>query len=207
MTIKAKKRKKFLAKVETPKEKAMNSGMSILKDVGIGIVGGGLVGSLIGKHSFLAGLVTSFGGYYSGNTTISTLGFGMMAANGFQIAKGQPAAPVQGLEGFDFKQELENAKQRVLNFRDNFAEKLYLDDLMKKDEVSGLGEVDYYLYGEEEDEEAMAELDRLEQQLVTSAMDFQQSQKLSGYELENEEGEIMGELDEPLVEELLEVNY
>jgi hypothetical protein len=206
MAIKSRRRKKFLAAAKSPKQKAVNSGLSLLQDVGVGIVGGGLAGSLIGRHSFVAGLLTSFGGYYTGNTIISTLGFGMMAANGFQTAKGQPEVPVQGLEGFDFKQELENAKQRVMNFRDSFAEKLYLDKVLKKDDLSGLGEVDYYLHGGDEDE-AVAELDRLEQQLVTSAMDFQGSQKLSGYGFENEEGEIMGELDESLVEELLEVNY
>jgi hypothetical protein len=206
MAIKSRRRKKFLAAVKSPKQKAMNSGLSLLQDIGVGIVGGGLAGSMIGRHSFVAGLLTSFGGYYTGNTMISTLGFGMMAANGFQTAKGQPEVPVQGLEGFDFKQELENAKQRVLNFRNNFAEKLYLDNVLKKDDLNGLGEVDYYLHGGDEDD-AVAELDRLEQQLVSSAMGFQESQKLSGYDFENEEGEIMGELDEPLVEELLEVNY
>lgn len=206
MAIKSKKRrKKFLAAAKSPKQKAMNSGLSLLQDIGVGIVGGGLAGSMIGRHSFVAGLLTSFGGYYTGNTIISTLGFGMMAANGFQTAKGQPEVPVQGLEGFDFKQELENAKQRVLNFRDNFAEKLYLENVLKNDDLNGLGEVDYYLHGGEDD--AVAELDRLEQQLVSSAMDFQESQKLSGYDFENEEGEIMGELDDLMAEELLEVNY
>jgi hypothetical protein len=205
MAIKSRRRKKFLSAAKSPKQKAMNSGLSLLQDVGVGIVGGGIAGSIIGRHSFVAGLLTSFGGYYTGNTIISTLGFGMMAANGFQSAKGQPEVPVQGLEGFDFKQELENAKQRVLNFRDNFAEKLYLENVLKSDDLNGLGEVDYYLHGGEDD--AVAELDRLEQQLVSSAMGFQESQKLSGYDFENEEGEIMGELDDLMAEELLEVNY
>ncbi|MEM6770598.1 MAG: hypothetical protein AAF597_08455 [Bacteroidota bacterium] len=187
--ITVRKREKFLNEIKTKGDVAKNSAIGTLRDVGVGVVGGGLLGSLVGRHSFLVGLATSFGGYYFANRTVSSLGMGMMAANGFQIAKrNQEVAGTQGLEGFDFKQELENAKQRVVNFRDNFAEKLYMDSFLKKDEVDGLGhlpgdlgEVDYYLHGEiEDDQDALDELDRIEAQLLESAKDFDAGQQMEG---------------------------
>ena len=201
-SITARKRERFLNEIKTTGDVMKNSAIGTLRDIGIGVIGGGLIGSVVGRHSFFAGLATSFGGYYMANPTVSSLGLGIMAANGFQISRKNPPAGTQGLDGFDFKQEMENAKQRVVNFRDNFAEKLYLDKFIKK-EVSGLGGVDYYLHGQLGDEDdAAAELDRIEEQLVESAEQFQDENAVSGYSSQG-----LDALDDDLLLEEMEVNY
>lgn len=203
-SITARKRERFLDEIQTKTDVAKNSAIGMLRDVGVGVVGGGLVGSVVGRHSFFLGLVTSFGGYYLANPTVSSLGLGIMAANGFQISKNNPPADTQGLDGFSFKQELENAKQRVINFRNNFADKLYLDSFVKKGVSGDLGNVDYYLHGQIGDEDdAIAELDRIEEQLTQSAEQFQNENAISGYT-----GNGLNDLDEEdLMLDEMEVNY
>ena len=203
-SITDRKRERFLDEIKTTGDVVKNSAVGTLRDVGVGVAGGGLLGSLIGKHSFLIGLATSFGGYYFANPTVSSLGMGLMAANGFQVSKNNAPAGTQGLEGFNLKQELENAKQRVVNFRDNFADKLYLDRFVKKGVSGNLGDVDYYLHGQLGDEDdAVAELDRIEEQLFESAEQFQNENAISGHTSE----EFNSIDEEDLLLEEMEVNY
>ena len=203
-SITTRKRERFLKEIKTTGDIVKNSAIGALRDVGIGVVGGGLVGSVVGRHSFLVGLATSFGGYYAANPTVASLGMGIMAANGFQVSRNNAPSGTQGLEGFDFKQEMENAKQRVVNFRDNFAEKLYLDKFLKKD-MGDLGDIDYYLHGGElgDEEDAIAELDRIEEQLIDSAETFNEENSVNGTSELND----LDEEDDDLLMEEMEVNF
>src|SRR5689334_20502383 len=55
-----------------------HSALETGKDLLIGVLGGGLVAALIGKHAFVIGLGVTGVGHYAGNTLASTFGLGMM---------------------------------------------------------------------------------------------------------------------------------
>lgn len=140
-----------------------------VKDVVVGIVAGGLTGALIGRPSLGIGLLVTGFGHYRENRLISTFGIGMMAANGFQ---GGGNKEVNGLGIVD------SAKARLMNFKDSFSQKLYLDKIIKKKEekgTEGVGEVKYFLYpGKEENKELdLSALNLLESQVVKSAMEHE----------------------------------
>lgn len=141
-----------------------------VKDVVVGIVAGGLTGALIGRPSLGIGLLVTGFGHYRENRLISTFGIGMMAANGFQ---GGGNKEVNGLGIVD------GAKARLMNFKDSFTQKLYLDKIIKKKEekgTEGVGEVKYFLYpGQEENKQVdLSALNLLESQLVKSAVEHEQ---------------------------------
>ena len=145
-----------------------------VKDVVVGIVVGGLTGALIGRPSLGIGLLVTGFGHYKENRLISTFGIGMMAANGFQSG----SKAVNGLGMVD------SAKARLINFKDSFSQKLYLDKIIKKKEekgTEGVGEVKYFLYpGEKEQEQVgavdLSALNMIENQVVKSAMNFDKSE-------------------------------
>lgn len=168
------------------------SAIETFKDLVIGVVGGGLVGSAIGKYSLLAGAAVTGTGYYIKNKLVTSLGFGMMAANGFQKKEDS----VSGLDGETAG--LEGAKERVLAFKDTFSQKLFLDKLVKKKPESGtngVGEVQYFVYpnqnleGKELD---MSALERLENQVAQSGMEY--GKHLQSGESEDESTGEIGEV-------------
>jgi hypothetical protein len=96
---------------------------------------------------------------------LTLLGIGMMAANGFQKGKG-----VNGLEGLD------GVKERLMAYKENFSEKLYLDKIMKQKSAAatnGIGELQYFNYDQEMNGGLNA-LNSIEDQLIESGMQFQQ---------------------------------
>lgn len=130
------------------------------KDLLIGVIGGGLIGSAIGKPSLAIGLGVTGVGHYTGHRLVSLLGVGMMAANGFQTKTVN--GPVDTLDGI---------KDRMIAFKDTFSQKLYLDKVMKKktdDSVTGLGDLQYFNYGNEV--AGLAALNNIEDQIANSAM-------------------------------------
>jgi hypothetical protein len=160
------KRKNFMegfsSELDT-KGNVKNTMLETGKGILVGVLGGGLIGAAIGKPSLLVGIVTTGVGHYSGNKLTQLLGLGIMAANGFQ-----GNTSVSGIEGLD------GVKERVQAFRQNFADRLYLDKLKKKSSAgttSGFGELQYFSYPNND----LAALDAIEDQLTDSAMQFQGS--------------------------------
>jgi hypothetical protein len=130
------------------------------KDLLIGVIGGGLVGSAIGKPSLAIGIGVTGLGHFMGNRLISLAGIGMMAANGFQT---------KTVNGTD--DGMEGIKDRVMAFKDSFSQKLYLDKIIKKKAtapVAGFGELQYFNYANEV--AGLAALNNVEEQIENSAM-------------------------------------
>jgi hypothetical protein len=178
-----------------------NTAIETLKDVVVGVVAGGVAGSAIGRASLIIGAAVSGVGHYYKSRLASIFGVGMMAANGFQQSDSQmKGTPKEGLEG-----ALEGAKERMMNFKESFSQKLYLDKILKSKEqkkeeatTKGVGEVQYFTYPENKElgagetkELDLSALDKLERQVAESGASF--SQKGTG-NLPANEAE-MGELD------------
>ncbi len=136
------------------------------KDLLVAVLGGGLIGSAIGRPSLAIGLVTTGTGHYTQNRLLTLLGIGIMAANGFQKSKA-----VNGLEGLD------GVKERLMAYKENFSEKLYLDKIIKKKSAAaatnGMGELQYFNYNNDLSGGLNA-LESIENQLIESGMQFQQ---------------------------------
>jgi hypothetical protein len=148
------------------------------KDLVVGVIGGGIVGALIGKTSLLLGAVVTAVGHYTDNRLISSLGFGMMASNGFQPKN-------SGVSGPENQDILEGAKERVMAFKDSFSEKLFLDKFLKKSEpaTNGMGDVQYFTYPDDQSQSQLGAgeidltvLDQLENQVAQSAANYRQQQ-------------------------------
>jgi len=162
------RKKNFLAGMnqELPtKGNIKNTLLETGKDLLIAVVGGGVIGSAIGRPSLAVGLVTTGTGHFTQSRMLTLLGIGMMAANGFQRGK-----TVNGFEGLD------GVKERLTAYKENFSEKLYLDKILKQKAAAtnGIGELQYFNYAQEMNGSLNA-LDNIEQQLVESGMRFQQS--------------------------------
>ena len=135
------------------------------KDLLVAVLGGGLIGSAIGRPSLAIGIVATGTGHYTQSRMLTLLGIGMMAANGFQRGKG-----VNGLEGLD------GVKERLMAYKENFSEKLYLDKIMKQKSAAatnGIGELQYFNYDQEMNG-GLSALNSIEDQLIESGMQFQQ---------------------------------
>lgn len=165
-----------------------NSAIETLKDVVVGVIGGGVVGAAIGRASLAVGALVTGVGHYTKSRLASVFGVGMMAASGYQ--KSDKA--VSGTDDEEEPEMMDGVKDRVLNFRDSFKQKLYLDKLMKeknekKDEATaGVGEVQYFTYPENPNELEgaaaldMSDLERIEQQVAESGVQFAEKQPVSG---------------------------
>ena len=135
------------------------------KDLLVAVLGGGLIGSAIGRPSLAIGIVATGTGHYTQSRMLTLLGIGMMAANGFQRGKG-----VNGLEGLD------GVKERLMAYKENFSEKLYLDKILKQKSAAatnGIGELQYFNYDQEMNG-GLSALNSIEDQLIESGMQFQQ---------------------------------
>ncbi len=194
----AKKNKKHdmlasLTQKGNTKSNVKNTVIETGKDILVGVVGGGLIGAAIGRPSLLIGAGVTGAGHYMGNRVATLLGIGMMAANGFQKSK-----TVEGLEGMD----MQSIKDRMLAYKDNFAEKLYLDRIIpkknggSKDETSGFGELQFFNYPNDMNGyNDLAALDSIERQIEQSGVSHMQ---MTGIGLEDAEGvgDLGGEEDE-----------
>lgn len=150
-----------------------STALKTLAYTGIGVIGGGLAGAVLGKPSFFLGAVLTGVGFYKDITWLAPLGLGMMASS--HITSGS----TNTVEGFSVKQETENIKARLVDFKDGLFSKTYMDKVFKKKTpetktpgdaitvdkgtTSGFGSV----------EDNIKTLDNMEQQLVASAMEHQ----------------------------------
>ncbi len=161
------KKKHFLSGMNEglpTKGNAKNTVLETGKDILIGVLGGGLIGSVIGKPSIAVGIITTGAGHYTGNRLVQLLGIGIMAANGFQ-----KSGTVSGLEG------MEGIKERLQAYKESLQEKFYLDKILKKKvaaATNGVGELQYFTYNDPMDGH-LAALNDIEQQVAESAMQFQ----------------------------------
>lgn len=166
-----------LTKLET-KGSAKNSAIETVKDLVVGVVGGGLAGAAVGKPSLLVGIGATFIGHYADSPLATSFGLGMMASGGYQI--GNAAVNGTALSG------IEGAKERMKAFGENIKERFYLDKIIKpksaEEGASGLGKVQYFKYPMQKDLKDqpldMSALDSIEQQIAESGKQYEQ--KLSG---------------------------
>ncbi len=181
------KRKKALNGTDTAKAttgvKIRDSALQTGKDLLIGVIGGGIVGAVVGKSSLLIGAGITGYGHYSNRSTLTTFGIGMMASGGFHSAKGTNAG-TQGIDGFS----KEDVKARILSFKDSVSSRLFLDKIIKKkvsekstenesdsNGANGVGAIQYFTYPNQNKELDFSALDKLENQIVKSGVEYQKS--------------------------------
>lgn len=161
------------------KGNAKNSAIESVKDLVVGVVGGGLAGAAIGKPSLLVGLGTSLIGHYMGSSMATSFGMGMMASGGYQI--GQGAVNGTGLTGLD------GAKERMKAFGANIKQRLYIDKIIKPKETTkeegteGLGNVQYFKYPQTQELD-MGSLDTIESEIARSGEQFERRQMSGVYD-------------------------
>lgn len=177
------KRKRALHGTDTAKTTGVKVKESVIqtgKDLLIGVIGGGIAGAVIGKSSLLIGAGITGYGHYANKPTLSTFGIGMMAASGFNAGTN----PTNGVDGFS----KEDVKTRLMNFKDSFTSKLFLDKIIKKkteESTNGVGAVQYYEYPNENKELDFSALDRLQTQVIQSGIDYKKS--MQGIESRSDE--------------------
>lgn len=177
------KRKRALHGTSTAKTtgaKVKDSVIQTGKDLLIGVIGGGIAGAVIGKSSLLIGAGVTGYGHFAQKPMISTFGIGMMAASGFNAG----ANPTNGVDGFS----KEDITARIKSFKDSFTSKLFLDKIIKKkteESANGVGAVQYYEYPNENKELDFSALDRLQNQIVQSGIDYKKN--MQGIESNSEE--------------------
>lgn len=168
--------KKFLD--SKTKNNIVNSTMYTGRDLILGAVAGSVAGALIGRPAFYIGLGAMALGYYKAVPWLPCLGLGMSSfafGTAFKNATGLRTAR-HANEPFSFSGAWEKAKERLSELKGNVLTATYLDKVFTKKEetttegeVSGLGNAD------------MSALDKYEQQVIASAMEYQNnSPSMSG---------------------------
>ncbi len=163
-----------LTKQLDTKGNAKHSAIEALKDLAVGVVGGGLAGAAIGKPSLLVGLGTSLIGHYSGMPLATSFGLGMMASGGYQITSN-----VNGLSGID------EVKERIKSFSTNIKQRLYLDKIIKPkgEATNGMGSVQYFKYPKSDSQELdMGSLDDIEQEMARLGEQYERKQMSGAYD-------------------------
>lgn len=160
------------------------------RDILIGGIGGGLAGTIIGRFSFLAGIVVAGVGHAMSSPATAGFGIGLMASGGFQGIKS-----VNGVEGTD---GVDGIKERLTHYKETIKKQFFLDKLPKSksskksadttdESTNGVGNVQYFKHPNAEDSEMnganeldFSEANKLEQQIEASAKTYAQKQGMSG---------------------------
>lgn len=137
------------------------SALVTVKDLVIGVIGGGVVAAISGKYAIPIGVLLTGTGHYKNNKLLQVIGLGTMASNSFS-----KAGSVSGLEG------LEGVKERLQAYKASMSERFLIDKILKKKSVSGIGEVQYFDYPGNSVGD-LAALDSIEDQLIESGIQFQ----------------------------------
>jgi hypothetical protein len=134
-------------------------------------IAAGGAGAALGKHSLIAGVPVTLVGFHKKNPYIIAAGLGLTLSNGFQN-QNKPATNVQGVDGLEFRQIAEEAKDRVGTFFKNFSEKLYLDK-GEPSATAGLAgdskeeQVTYFMNPYNDSKALdMSEIDRIQEQIA-----------------------------------------
>lgn len=168
--------------VENTKGEVKKTVYKTLANTAVAILGGGLVSAIIGKPSFILGLVVTGAGYYKDVPYLAPLGIGMMATS--HLSSNENTSTNTGVSGFSIKEETANAKNRLVSFKDSLLSKTYIDKVIKpkaksstsanrstetttEETTNGFGSV----------QDNLNVLDNIEQQLVASAMAIQSQRK------------------------------
>lgn len=138
-----------------------------IKDVLIGVIGGRLVAVTTGGWSLPIGAIITAAGHYMGNQNLTALGIGSMAAS-----NQKKSDTISGIDGLD------GVKERMKAYKDSLMEDFFLNKLLKKKSVNGIGEVQYFNYPDATVGE-LAALDSIENQLIESGMQFQGTEDYS----------------------------
>ena len=138
-----------------------------LKDVILGVIGGRLVAVTTGGLSLPLGALITAAGHYMGNQNITALGIGSMAAS-----NQKKSDTISGIDGLD------GVKERMKAYKDSLMEDFFINKLVKKKSVKGIGEVQYFNYPDATVGE-LAALDSIENQLIESGMQFQGTEDYS----------------------------
>ena len=176
-----------------------NTAIKTATQVGIGVVGGGILSAIIGKPSFLIGLTLAGIGNYNDNSWLAPLGIGMMASS--HIA---PNTSESSVSGFDLKEQGEKIKERLAALKDSFMSKTYMDKIFKGKPTATKGseantrksfseeipETEEITNGFGNLTQSENTLNQIEQQLVASAMEFQRSR--GNRQTQGVDAELMG---------------
>ena len=159
---------KYITENQKTKKDIPKTLVTSAKDVVLSGVAGGLAGALIGKPATLIGLATNLAGHYMGSKNLARVGTGMIVGGLFN--KNMSESGLQGATD-----ATEKIKSRAVDFWEGAKYALYIDklqEIINKDKSAPAAEqvsgVDYYLHGPGD------ELDALEQEIVSSASEFQQ---------------------------------
>ena len=180
------------------------------RDIVIGGIGGGLAGTLIGRGSFIAGIIVAGVGHLINSPATSGFGIGLMASGGFQGAKGMNGT-TDGIDGI---------KERFAHYKENIKQQFFLDKIpsakKQKQETTeneegtnGVGNVQYFKHPSSDDADlnGNAELDfseanKLERQLEQSAKQFTERHNMSG-NVSGMETEYMNGMEDDFSERIL----
>jgi hypothetical protein len=130
-------------------------------------IAAGGAGAALGKHSLLAGIPVTLVGFHKKNPYIIAAGLGLTLSNGFQNQN--KTTTVQGVDGFDMKQIVEQAKDRVGTFFKNFSEKLYISkaEPSATNGLAGEEQVTYFVNPYNNSKELdMSAIDRIQEQIA-----------------------------------------
>lgn len=160
------------------------------RDILIGGIGGGLAGTIIGRFSFLTGIVVAGVGHAMSSPATAGFGIGLMASGGFQGIKS-----VKGVEGTD---GVDGIKERLIHYKETIKKQFFIDKLPQsksskksnesnEESTNGMGNVQYFKHHNAEESEMnggneldFSEANKLEQQIEASAKAYAQKQGMSG---------------------------
>ncbi len=144
------------------------TGEGLLRDIAIGVIGGGLASAILGRYAFVLGLGITGYGHYSQNKMLSALGLGMMASGTFSALTGKHQD--------DKKSISEQVTERVGAFRSEMKRKLWLDYFERKKQTKQSGDPSVNgLQGKEQGfftEQAMTDTSQQEEQRAIDPQDF-----------------------------------
>lgn len=155
-----KKRNRMKWDAKKAKKSAVSTGMNMLA-----ATGGAFIGSQLGKWSLLAGGLAALAGEYLDKPVVTTLGASVFAGGVISVMHEPPSDPGAKEEPFSLKSKLEEAKADAKGFGKALMKATFLDKVIKPKEETLQG-VDYA---------PLAELDRMEQNLLASAVAFNAS--------------------------------
>jgi hypothetical protein len=156
------------AKGNNAKDTAKISGGMLLATLA-----GGVLGAAIGKSSLLAGIPLLAYGAHKGNQYMMAAGLGLTVA---PVIPTKTKSDSSSVNGFDFKELAQNAKDRIGQYFDSFKDKLYLSSSTTNDSTAsgsatnglqGNDEVKYFVHPYQE--ESLAEMERVGEQEIARA--------------------------------------
>lgn len=171
-----------------------NTAIETVKDVAVGVIGGGLIGAAIGKPSLIVGLGVTGVGHYTGNKLATLFGVGMMAANGIT------SKSVSGMDGLS----VDAVKERMSAYGHNLKERLYLDKvpfLNKKqaETTEGIGALQFFnhqsdMNARRELSNELSALDQIERQIEMSGLEHMEMTGIGMGDMDgyDEVGEVEG---------------